>query len=90
MICIAGGAASVNPTDLSLASHQFLAKYGLEIKNSNPADSKPNPRPLTSERGSGPPAASIQPPPPAPSPATQPQFERLLDITAIKQQSKLL
>ena len=73
IILLAGDKRSVNPTDLSVASHQFLAKYGLETQ----------PRPSLGTAMARP-TLSVEKPPAAP------QFERLLDITAIRQQSKLL
>ena len=88
IILLAGEKRTVNPTDLSVASHQFLAKYGLEtqpqpslgaamVRQTRSADKPPAPTPT-------PPTAS------APTATAAPQFERLLDITAIRQQSKLL
>ena len=83
-----------HPTDLSLASHQFLAKYGLESKKktnlagSNQVQSQPKPsvgHQPTNSVARAPTSARDRE-----SGATQQHFERLLDITAIRQQSKLL
>ena len=83
IILVAGEKRTVNPTDLSVASHQFLAKYGLEIQP-QPSLGAAMVRPTRS--ADKPPAST----PPTATPTAAPQFERLLDITAIRQQSKLL
>ena len=90
IILVAGEKRTVNPTDLSVASNQFLAKYGLETQP-QPSLGAAMVRPTRSADkppASTPPTAT--PTPPTATATAAPQFERLLDITAIRQQSKLL
>ena len=87
IILLTGEKRTVNPTDLSVASHQFLAKYGLGTQP------RPSPGTAMARPAMGvdkPPPAAPTPTAPTPTPTAAPQFERLLDITAIRQQSKLL
>ena len=96
------------PAEYSLASHQFLARYGLgggqaqdvagqgqdvlyrQLHHANPKPVHPQqstPHPITPQLPARP--QHYQPPHPIPARLAAPVMDRVLDITAIRQQSKL-
>ena len=94
--------------DFSLASHQFLAKYGhqqLQKQQQQKQQRPPTTKNILPPQGVGEPKKTLSPyapgqyqtmpeepqPPRLTNPILNgPQFQKILDISAIRQQSKLL